>query len=639
MTEHGAGMTRTIKMNTTQLNPAQLKAIAHQRGPAIVLAGAGSGKTTVLTQRALWLMKAQHVDPNSLLVVTFTNKAAQEIRSRIEKQAQVIPPYVGTFHSFCARMLRQFGPAIGLGHDFTIYDSDDQQTLIRTIIRDLDLKGQITPGAVKGVISRSKNDLISAGEYQDIARGSFQQNIAKVYQTYGKRLQLAGAVDFDDLLNLMVKLLTTQPQVSQQLRARFEHVLIDEYQDTNQPQFILSTHLAEPSHNLFVVGDFSQSIYAWRGADYKNMLKLYQKYPDLTEYKLEQNYRSTQTILDAATSVVSLNTSHPILHLWTDHSTREKIELMDHATANQEAKQIISQIKRAQRQGTPYSQTAILYRTNAQSRQFEEALLKAQIPYTIVGGVGFYERKEIKDVLSYLRLLVNPHDEVAQARTIKIGKRRWQKFLDWKTQNDPASLPPVQIIKDLLKTTGYLKLFGKDDPADIPRLENIYELENVASQFESLIDFLENIALVQNNTLLETRRHQPTGVQLMSLHAAKGLEFDQVFIAGLEEGLLPHSSSLMDSQEMEEERRLCYVGMTRAKHKLYLSFARSRFLRGVHINSFPSRFIADISPQLLSAPLNPAGFAHSTFRRVVPDDDILNQVLDDKIDIDALIDW
>ena len=627
-------------MQTSKLNPAQQEAISHPEGPAIVLAGAGSGKTTVLTQRALWLIQEQNVNPSSILLVTFTNKAAQEIRSRIEAQIKTVPPYVGTFHSFAARMLRQHGPAIGLDKYFTIYDSDDQTALVKNIIKDLDLKGQITPGSAKNIISRSKNDLISASQYIDIARGSYQENVAKIYSSYQKRLKLASAIDFDDLLRLMVKLLQSQPSISQQLQSQFSHVLIDEYQDTNQPQFLLSTHIAEPEQNLFVVGDFSQSIYAWRGADYKNMLKLYNKYPKLKEYKLEQNYRSTQTILDAATGVVSLNTSHPILHLWTDQTSEEKIGVIDCATARGEAKEIVAQIKTNHTQGTPYKEMAILYRTNAQSRQFEEALLQASIPYTIVGGVGFYERKEIKDILSYLRLIVNPNDEIAQKRVEKLGKRRRQKYLDWLEKIDSESLSPVKIISDLLQVTGYLELYKKDDAASQPRIENIYELENVASQFTSLLEFLENIALVQNNTLLENkRRRQPAGVQLMSLHAAKGLEFEQVFIAGLEEGLLPHSSSLMDNAEMEEERRLCYVGMTRAKQKLCLAFARSRFLRGAHINSFPSRFIADISPDLLSSPVNENATSSSSSRRLVPDDDLLNQVLEDEIDIDALIDW
>lgn len=627
-------------MQTSKLNPAQQEAISHPEGPAIVLAGAGSGKTTVLTQRALWLIQEQNVNPSSILLVTFTNKAAQEIRSRIEAQIKTVPPYVGTFHSFAARMLRQHGPSIGLDKYFTIYDSDDQTALVKNIIKDLDLKGQITPGSAKNIISRSKNDLISASQYIDIARGSYQENVAKIYSSYQKRLKLASAIDFDDLLRLMVKLLQSQPSISQQLQSQFSHVLIDEYQDTNQPQFLLSTHIAEPEQNLFVVGDFSQSIYAWRGADYKNMLKLYNKYPKLKEYKLEQNYRSTQTILDAATGVVSLNTSHPILHLWTDQTSEEKIGVIDCATARGEAKEIVAQIKTNHTQGTPYKEMAILYRTNAQSRQFEEALLQASIPYTIVGGVGFYERKEIKDILSYLRLIVNPNDEIAQKRVEKLGKRRRQKYLDWLEKIDSESLSPVKIISDLLQVTGYLELYKKDDAASQPRIENIYELENVASQFTSLLEFLENIALVQNNTLLENkRRRQPAGVQLMSLHAAKGLEFEQVFIAGLEEGLLPHSSSLMDNAEMEEERRLCYVGMTRAKQKLCLAFARSRFLRGAHINSFPSRFIADISPDLLSSPVNENATSSSSSRRLVPDDDLLNQVLEDEIDIDALIDW
>jgi DNA helicase II / ATP-dependent DNA helicase PcrA len=627
-------------VQTSKLNPAQQEAISHPEGPAIVLAGAGSGKTTVLTQRALWLIQEQNVNPSSILLVTFTNKAAQEIRSRIEAQIKTVPPYVGTFHSFAARMLRQHGPSIGLDKYFTIYDSDDQTALVKNIIKDLDLKGQITPGSAKNIISRSKNDLISASQYIDIARGSYQENVAKIYSSYQKRLKLASAIDFDDLLRLMVKLLQSQPSISQQLQSQFSHVLIDEYQDTNQPQFLLSTHIAEPEQNLFVVGDFSQSIYAWRGADYKNMLKLYNKYPKLKEYKLEQNYRSTQTILDAATGVVSLNTSHPILHLWTDQTSEEKIGVIDCATARGEAKEIVAQIKTNHTQGTPYKEMAILYRTNAQSRQFEEALLQASIPYTIVGGVGFYERKEIKDILSYLRLIVNPNDEIAQKRVEKLGKRRRQKYLDWLEKIDSESLSPVKIISDLLQVTGYLELYKKDDAASQPRIENIYELENVASQFTSLLEFLENIALVQNNTLLENkRRRQPAGVQLMSLHAAKGLEFEQVFIAGLEEGLLPHSSSLMDNAEMEEERRLCYVGMTRAKQKLCLAFARSRFLRGAHINSFPSRFIADISPDLLSSPVNENATSSSSSRRLVPDDDLLNQVLEDEIDIDALIDW
>lgn len=624
-------------LDFANLNPDQQAAIAHSAGPAIVLAGAGSGKTTVLTHRALYLLDNKSVTPQELLVVTFTNKAAQEIRQRISAQSGLDLPYVGTFHSFAARLLRQYGPKIGLFVGFSIYDADDQKALIKSIIKDLDLKPAISVGAAQYTISRAKNDLISVEQYGQIARGNYQQKIHRIYQLYQRKLREAQAVDFDDLLILGLKLVQEVDAVREKLQQQFQHILIDEYQDTNLPQYLLSTQLASPQEQLFVVGDFSQSIYAWRGADYRNMLKLYEQFPDIKEYKLEQNYRSNQTILDAATQVIAQNRSHPILKLWTKKTNSRLIEVIDTQTAEEEASRLALVIEKAKRAGLKYEDMAILYRTNAQSRPFEEVLMRNKIPYSIIGGVGFYERKEIKDVLAYLRLIVNPNDEVARQRVEKLGKRRMSQFESWLEKERFDQLAPVQIIEKLFEVTGYLEKFQSDDPADQARLENINELESVAAQFTALGQFLENVALVQNNTLLESKiKQKGEGVQLMTLHSAKGLEFELVCLAGMEEGLLPHSSSFMDAAELEEERRLCYVGITRAKDRLVLSFARSRFLRGSRLNSFPSRFLEEIDPSLLDSPLHQK---KTPTRRMVPDEVILDQILENEVDVDALIEW
>lgn len=652
------------------LNPDQLAAVQHEDGPAMVLAGAGSGKTRVLTTRVAWLMKKFRVPPEAILLVTFTNKAAGEMNERVERLTGFRLPFSGTFHRISARILRVDGHHIGLTNTFVIYDSDDQQQLIKSILKQLgyDHK-EYKPNAIIGMISNAKNELISPEKYQEMVHGKYQEAAARVYKVYQFELKKNNAVDFDDLLLKTLELFHKHEEVLAKYQRLFEHVLVDEYQDTNKAQYLMTKLLAAPQNNLFVVGDAAQAIYSWRGADYRNLSQLKIDFPEIKEYRLEQNYRSTQTILDAASGVIQNNTTHPVLELWTEFDGVNPPIMVYGLKDNQDEARKVAEIIGRKYHRDEYDEVAVLYRTNAQSRSFEEAFLQRGIPYRIVGGVKFYARKEIKDLLSYLRLVLNPNDTVSLERVSKIGKRRYEQFDRWRASllQLAVTLTPLEMLDQIVEATSYKDFFDANDPEDISRLENIEELRSVASQFNDLEQFLENVALVDNSATsqrdladVSTGRPDEAMITLMSLHSAKGLEYETVFLVGLEEGLFPHSRSLMDRDQMEEERRLCYVGITRAKNRLYITYAQQRFFYGSLSPSTVSRFLKEIPESLVQVELiernsyspqynmNPAAARRYQFsphnnsapkpkteRRLIVDDAELDDILTGDIDLDA----
>ncbi len=570
------------------LNPIQQQAVAYQGGPLLILAGAGSGKTRVLTHRVAHLVYSGQAQPEEILLMTFTNKASEEMLKRVRillKQGFV--GQGGTFHSFCARVLRKYGQ----DSSFVIFDVADQLDTIKQAMAALGVDPKSAkPGSVLGAISSAKNELVSAAEYGNYARGTWQQTVARVYLAYQQLLHKYRALDFDDLLMDTVKLLKTDAEVLAKLQEVFKYILVDEYQDTNKAQYEITKLLARKYRNLTVVGDAAQAIYSWRGADYRNLLLLKQDFSDLQIINLEQNYRSTQVILSAAYEVISKNKNHPILKLWTDKKGGAKVSVYEADSESDEASFVIRHLS------GKFSDFAVLYRTNAQSRVFEEAFLHAGVPYTLVGGTRFYERKEVKDVLSYLQLLINPANEIALKRAAKLGKARLSKL---STINHEPSTLTLKTLDQVLKVTGYLEQYNPEDEEDLARLENIKELRSVAEQFPHLLDFLENIALTEKEARSKQIDYARGAVTLMPFHAAKGLEFPTVFLVGLEEGLFPHSRTLMDPAEMEEERRLCYVGITRAMDKLYLTYARKRLYFGQRSSNMVSRFLSDIPEELL----------------------------------------
>lgn len=589
------------------LNEEQRLAVLHGDGPAMVLAGAGSGKTKVLTTRVAYLIDQKGVKASNILLLTFTNKAAQEMLERLERLTGQRLPFAGTFHRLCARLLRAHAPKLGLPPEFSIYDGDDQLGLLKILVNEMNLDPkQYHPRALLGGIGEAKQQLIGPEEYQNMSRGRFQETVARVYSRYEKRLVQAGAVDFDNLLVFVVKLLRDFDEVRQQYQAQFEHVLIDEYQDTNHAQYQLTRLLAAPQNNLYVVGDASQAIYGWRGADYRNLLRLQQDFSNIEQYRLERNYRSTPDILEAASSVIRNNTLHPVLELWTDAAAEEKITLLENYNGLEEALAVVRKIQNCIDQGEDLNEIAVLYRTNAQSREFEEALIRSSIPYRLVGGVKFYARKEIKDILAFMTLYDQPENEMCLRRVEKIGKRRFQNYLAWREEQkakeanqESASLTSPELMDKILEVTQYMQKLDEKDPEDVSRIENIQELRSVATQFPDRVEFLEQVALVENDQIgMQGETGQPA-VTLMSLHAAKGLEFNVVFLAGMEEGLFPHSRSLLERAQMEEERRLCYVGITRARHKLYLSYAKQRLIFGSLQRQLPSRFIKEVPESVL----------------------------------------
>lgn len=591
------------------LNPQQQKAVTYKNRPLLILAGAGSGKTRVLTYRAAWLINHHQVDPATILLVTFTNKAALEMKKRVQKIAGQKLPFASTFHSWCARMLRKEGKYLGIPINFVIYDTTDQIDLVKQVMQEKGISSSsFKPGAILAAISQAKNELFSPGEYFEYAKGHFYQTAAQVYINYQQKLKKYQALDFDDLLFETVKLFWQHQDILQKYQEQFLYILVDEYQDTNKAQYELTKLLAKKYGRLTVVGDVSQSIYGWRGANFRNVLDLKTDFPDLRTINLEQNYRSTQNILDAAHGVISRNTSHPVLKLWTKKNKGGKIRLYPAHSEKDEAQFAAHKIQSLMMndQTLTYADFAILYRTNAQSRVLEEVLLHQGIPYTLVGGVRFYDRKEIKDCLAYLRLVANAKDMVSFKRIQKIGKRRTNKFFNWLEDNKTKvkKLTTLILLEQILKATSYLDLFNHKDEQNLARLENVKELKSVAREFPRLDDFLENVALVEQEYLpqdeLKIKLDKKKDlVTLMTMHAAKGLEFAVVFLVGMEEGLFPHSRSLLEKEELEEERRLAYVAITRAKKLLYLIFAQRRLYFGSRSCNQVSRFIAEIPQYLL----------------------------------------
>lgn len=587
-----------------ELNEEQLAAVKHTGSPLLIMAGAGSGKTKTLTYKAAYLIHSNIIRPEQLLMVTFTNKAAAEMKERLAKVIGAKVPNVGTFHSMSARILRRDAEAAGLSRDFVIYDDGDQEALVKEIMVSLQLDPKrYKPRSIMGMISSSKQELVTPEQYKSMAHGPFQEAAAEVYLKYQKQLKAYGAVDFDDLLSLTVKLFQENPAILDKYQEMFRYIFVDEYQDTNTSQYLFTTLLARKYKQLTVVGDASQSIYRWRGADYRNMTKLKKEYPNLTELQLSRNYRSTQNILDAAYGVIGNNKNHPILSLWTETGAGEKITLITANSGSDEATRIIEELNKLH-VTHEWSDMALLYRTNAQSRSIEEGFIRAGIPYVLVGGTKFYERKEIKDLLSYLRVVLNPDDGISMRRVEKLGKRKLSQVMNIPHEMDAQSATPSELLEKVIESSQYLQQFDEEVEEELSRIENIKELQSVATEFSNLAEFLENISLVQSEYYADEKKptDQKDGkrdaVTLMTLHAAKGLEFPIVFLIGMEEGLFPHSRSLMEIEEMEEERRLAYVGITRAKHKLYMSWAKQRIVWGNVGSQNRSRFVDEVPSEL-----------------------------------------
>jgi len=595
------------------LNEEQKKAVLNTDGPMIILAGAGSGKTRVLTYKVIYLIKKLNVNPDNILMITFTNKAANEMKERINRSNIPSPSFISTFHSLCARILRIEGKYIGISPNFVIYDEQDQLDAVKEAMKILEISTRdFKPSSILATISEAKNELIEESEYPKYARGFFQETVAKIYFLYQKILKENSALDFDDLILKTIYLFESNPQLLKKYQSKFQYILIDEYQDTNRSQYVLTKMLAgdgsTKKQNICVVGDFSQSIYSWRGADFQNLIRFKDDFRNSQTFSLSQNYRSTQKILDAASSVISKNTSHPVLKLWTENKIGEDVTLYEASNEHNEAEFIVERIADLKNQNPKlkYSDFAVLYRTNAQSRSIEEVFLHLGIPYVLIGGTRFYERKEIKDILAFLKSLANPKDKVSLKRIEKLGKGRHKKFQDFQVKfSDSEKLnnfTTLEILDQIVSATDYLSLYDEKDEEDRARLENIKELRSVAIEFPNLIQFLENVALVEQEYLPDHPQNgrKKDSVNLMTFHAAKGLEFSVVFMIGMEEGLFPHSKSLMDKNQLEEERRLCYVGMTRAQEKLFLTYSRKRLFFGQRTSNIISRFILELPEDIIS---------------------------------------
>ena len=625
-------------LDLTGLNPQQRDAVTHGEGPLLVLAGAGSGKTRVITYRIAWLIGERQVRPSAILAVTFTNKAANEMLSRVERLVPTIGarPWIGTFHSTSLRMLRRYADRLGFTKSFVVYDTADQLTLIRRCMRELQMNDDaFPPRAILSRISNAKNELLGPAEYEKQNTDFFGARVAEVYRLYQKRLQEFDAMDFDDLIGNYVQLLERHEDVRNELHERFQHLLIDEYQDTNRAQYVLIKLLSGPRGNLVAVGDEDQSIYRFRGADINNILNFERDFPGARIIKLEQNYRSTGNILDAATGVVSNNVARKGKTLFTDAGGGDPVRIVTCSSDREEAHFVVDRIN-ALRGSMSLADFAVLFRTNAQSRPFEEELLRANIPYSVVGGIKFYERAEIKDLLAYLRLAIRPHDTPSIERVINVPSRgigdTTTRALDAEAEKQQASLwsviegeldflppraakavrefrdivhdlqraashPPADFLDYVLVRTGYRRMLQESrDVQDESRLQNIDELLNSAREFaeqnanSSLADYLDSLTLISDLDNYQAEK----GVTLMTLHAAKGLEFRVVFLAGMEEGVLPHSQSLEATDDLEEERRLCYVGMTRAREQLYCLHALERYMRGQSREQSPSSFLTEI---------------------------------------------
>lgn len=635
----------------SRLNDEQRAACSHGDGPLLIFAGAGSGKTRVLTHRVAHLIACEKARPSEILAVTFTNKAAAELKHRL---AQLLSPeaakyvWAGTFHATCARLLRMEGEAIGIPPEFVIYDESEKLSAIKRALQELNLDAKrFEPRAVSYRISDAKNELMGPVEFAEYASEYMDVMVARVYRKYDELLSRGGALDFDDLIRKAVELLRRSKEVREKYSTKFRYVLVDEFQDINQAQYELVKALASHWRNLAVVGDDDQSIYRWRGADVRLMLEFEKDFPEARTIKLERNYRSTKPILEAAWHVIRKNRNRADKKLWTDRQSDEAVTVYDAVDGMDEARYVLSTIQTAVRTGeAKYADFAILFRTNAQSREFEEQLLRLQIPYRLVGGFRFYDRKEVKDAVAYLRLAHNERDDVSLQRIINepprgIGKTTLDLIEAKATELGVSMLAALQVLlesgelaarqqkalaefvkligglkahiaeekslpkllRQSLQLSGYLAWLREQHSSDAEeRIENLQELENVATQFEEgnpeggLSGFLEHLALMTDLDQADTGSDR---LWLMTLHSAKGLEFPTVFLVGMEEGLCPHLRSLDDPQSLEEERRLCYVGMTRAMDKLYISSAARRMIYGRSQPSVPSRFLAEVPEELL----------------------------------------
>ncbi|MCY4402712.1 MAG: DNA helicase PcrA [Candidatus Poribacteria bacterium] len=633
------------------LNNVQREAVQHTEGPLLILSGAGSGKTRVITHRIAYLIKHHRVSPFRILAVTFTNKAANEMKERLDLlvgEGTSRNLWVATFHATCARVLRRDIEQLdGFTRNFTIFDKSEQLTVVKDILRNFGLDDkQYNPRSIHDLISKAKNNGITPENYADTADGYYEKIVSKVYPEYRDALRKNNALDFDDLLNFTVQLFGKYPDILQHYQEKFEHILVDEYQDTNRCQYNLVRFLAGEKKNVCVVGDDDQSIYGFRGADIHNIIDFEHNYPNTHVLRLEQNYRSTQNILDAAWSVVKNNKKRKEKKLWTENDAGELITCYEAIDERDEAGFVGTKIEDWHAEGVEFKDFAIFYRTNAQSRIFEEALRSANIPYQIVGGLGFYDRMEIKDLLAYLRVMCNPFDSLSLRRIINVptrgigatslerlmnfaeseeiplieaidrvdeidtinkgikGKiRRFAKIFDKYDGNDL----PADALDHVLETTSYLENFKAQRTIEAQnRVENIEELMNAVYEYElvaeepTLSDYLENVALIADIDMMETDETDKTNiVTMMTIHSAKGLEFPFVFIVGMEEGYMPHQRSINAEDDVEEERRLCYVGITRAEEQLFLLHARSRRTWGGTEYRVPSRFIEEIDPHLI----------------------------------------
>ncbi|MBE6146902.1 MAG: ATP-dependent DNA helicase PcrA [Firmicutes bacterium] len=618
------------------LNEKQKEAVLKTEGPLLILAGAGSGKTRVLTTRVAYLIKEIGISPYNILAITFTNKAAKEMQNRLTGLIGEVAKniQVSTFHSFGLKILRENYEYLGYDRNFCIMDSDDSQSVIKRILKDLDLDPkQYNPTAIKSKISGCKNELVTPDMYEKYATSEFEEIVLKVYKAYEKKLKDNNSVDFDDLLILPIKLFKEQPEILQKYQDRFQYILIDEYQDTNEAQYLLTKMLSAKYRNICVVGDESQSIYSFRGANYRNILNFEKDYKEAVTIKLEQNYRSTTTILDAANSVIKNNLNRKDKNLWSTKGEGEKITYYRAESEKDEAHYVGNKIKTLLANDVPADEIVVLYRTNAQSRMIEEEMLKQSIPYHVVGGMTFYNRKEIKDLLAYLRLIYNSKDNVSLQRVINVPKRgiglktlqtliakadyeeksiydsiesgkelEFKKIIeDLKRVSESISL--TELVEKVLDTTGMRQELESEKTLEAEnRLENLEEFKTVTKSFEdeyglvSLEDFLYQVSLVSDK---DEYQDSSSKISLMTVHSVKGLEYNYVFVIGLEEGIFPHMNSLMDNLSIEEERRLAYVAITRAKEKLYLLNARRRVLFGKDQINPPSRFLSEIEQELI----------------------------------------
>lgn len=620
-------------MKLEGLNEEQLDAVKTTDGPLLVLAGAGSGKTKVLTTRIAYLIESG-VEPYNILAITFTNKAAKEMKERVFKLVgEVKDIQISTFHSFGLYIIKRHYNLLGYERNFTILDGDDSLVLVKNIVKEMGLNtDDYNPKAIRNKISGAKNELVYPEEYEKYAGTDFEEIVCKVYKKYEERLKNNNSVDFDDLLILPIKLFSVYKDILKMYQERFKYILVDEYQDTNRVQYILVNMLAARYKNICVVGDNDQAIYSWRGSDYRNILNFEKDYPDLKSVMLEENYRSTGNILKAANEVIKNNKIRKDKNLWTKHEEGSKIRYHRASDEKDEASYVVKEIKDLLYDGVRREDIAVLYRTNAQSRNIEEAMLRENIPYKVIGSFYFYNRKEIKDLISYLKLIYNKNDDISLVRIINVPKRgigdktisnlsdksfklnkciydvietgkeqEFKKIIEELKENSKdATL--TELVDLILDKTGIRKELETEKTVDAEiRLSNLEEFKSITRTYEensdspTLEEFLEEISLVAD---MNEHKNETNVVTLMTVHAAKGLEFDYVFVIGMEEGLFPHLNS-METEDLEEERRLCYVAITRAKKKLWLINAKSRMIYGKHDNYFPSRFISEIPDEYL----------------------------------------